>query len=137
IYNAFYSERQKGIGHWIGTTLGEPPVLISEVDTSSINEVMSNRLHNRGYFHNQVTSTTTSKKKMANIEWTASVGEPYRLRKIEYTLTDSIPVQQEIKRNQANSLLKAGEPYDLPLIMQERIRIDEDLKNQGYFFFRP
>ncbi|MFT2009926.1 BamA/TamA family outer membrane protein [Pontibacter sp. 13R65] len=137
IYNAFYTEKEKGLGHWIQSKLGEAPVLLSEVDTSSINGVMSARLHNKGYFVNQVSSSTTIKKKKATIDWTAKVGEPYRIRKIAYTLNDSLPVHKDIQQTQAESLLKPGDPYDLATMTLERTRIDGLLKNKGYFYFSP
>ncbi|MEJ8802242.1 translocation and assembly module lipoprotein TamL [Pontibacter sp. H249] len=139
IYNAFYTEKEKGISHWIMTKLGEPPVLISQVDTGSVSQIMSNRLHNRGYFNNTVGSTTAvdKKKKKGTISWTAQVGEPYRIRNIKYTLDDSLQVHQDIERTQQESLLKAGEPYDLSIMTDERIRIDGVLKNKGYYYFSP
>jgi hypothetical protein len=137
IYNAFYTEKEKGLKHWIQTKLGEPPVLLSQVDTTSINEVMFNRLHNRGYFFNTVQSDTTIKEKKGTIKWTATVKEPYRIRNIVYTKADSLPIHEEIQKTQANSLLKKGEPYDLDIMLAERARIDQVLKNRGYFYFGP
>ena len=137
IYNAFYTEKEKGLKHWIMTKLGEPPVLFSEVDTASISQVMSNRLHNRGYFNNTVGSTASIKDKKATIDWTANIGEPYRIRKIEYTLQDSLPVHRDLEQTRDESLLVAGEPYDLETLTAERVRIDGILKNEGYYFFSP
>ncbi|MEJ8757260.1 BamA/TamA family outer membrane protein [Pontibacter sp. H259] len=137
IYNLFYTEKKKGIKHWIQTKLGEPPVLISTVDTGSVNKVMSNRLHNRGYFNNTVLSKTNIKNKKATIDWTAYVSEPYRLRKVEYTMADSLPVHQAIRQAKDQSVLIPGEPYDLEKMTGERVRIDANLKNKGYYFFSP
>lgn len=137
IYNAFYTEKEKGLKHWIMTKLGEPPVLLSEVDTGNVSTIMSSRLHNRGYFNNSVSSTTEVKKKKATINWTARVSEPYRLRNIKYTWHDSLQVQQQIEQTEPESLLKPGDPYDLSVMTQERVRIDASLKNKGYYFFSP
>lgn len=139
IYNTFYTEKEKGLKHWIMTKLGEPPVLVSQVDTGSVSTVMSNRLHNRGYFNNQVSSVTEvdTAKKTATINWTARVGEPYRLRNIKYTLNDSLAIHQAIRQTQPESVLKTGEPYDLGLMTDERLRIDGELKNKGYYYFSP
>ncbi|WP_299820822.1 BamA/TamA family outer membrane protein [uncultured Pontibacter sp.] len=139
IYNAFYTEKEKGLKQWIMNKLGEPPVLISQVDTGSVSQVMSSRLHNRGYFNNTVGSTTeiNKEKKKGTINWTAQVGEPYRIRTIKYMLNDSLLVHQAIKKTQPESLLKKGEPYDLSVMTDERIRIDGVLKNKGYYFFSP
>lgn len=137
IYNAFYTTKEKGIKHWIQTKLGEPPVLLSAVDTGSISGVMSSRLVNRGYFNNTVTSETTIDEKMANIQWTATVGKPYRIRKIEYTLNDSLPIHSAINATQPESLLKTGDPFDLETMTAERTRIDQKLKEEGYYYFSP
>ncbi|AKD05413.1 surface antigen [Pontibacter korlensis] len=137
IYNAFYTEKEKGLKHWIMTKLGEPPVLVSQVDTGSISQIMSNRLHNRGYFNNTVGSTTEVKDKKATISWTAHIKDPYRLRNIKYTLSDSLEVHQAIKQARSKSLLKSGDPYDLSVMTDERIRIDSTLKGKGYYYFSP
>lgn len=137
IYNAFYTEKESGIRHWIMTKFGEPPVLYSELDTGSVSTIMSNRLHNRGYFNNTVESATTIENKKATVDWTASVGEPYRLRKIEYTLNDSLPVHQAIVQTMEGSRLKPSQPYDLQRMSQERVRIDSLLRNRGYYYFSP
>ncbi|MBJ6116590.1 BamA/TamA family outer membrane protein [Pontibacter sp. BT310] len=137
IYNTFYTEKEKGLKHWIQTKLGEPPVLISAVDTGNVNEIMSSRLHNRGYFNNAVQSKTNIKVKKATIDWRAFVSEPYRIRKIEYTLADSLPVHQDIQATEAGSLVIPGEPYDLEKMTGERVRIDANLKNKGYYYFSP
>ncbi|MBF9253693.1 BamA/TamA family outer membrane protein [Pontibacter sp. 172403-2] len=137
IYNTFYTEKEKGIKHWIQTKFGEPPVLLSAVDTSSINATMGTFLENKGYFNNTVASQTTVENKMATIDWTAFVSEPYRIRKIEYTLNDSLPVQHDINQTRPGSLLLPGDPYDLQTMMDERTRIDQQLKEEGYFYFSP
>ncbi len=136
-YNTFYTKKEKGIKHFLMTKLGSAPVLLSDVDTGSVSQVMHNRLHNRGYFHNSVSSVINSKRKKATITWTANVGEPYRIRKVAYTLNDSLPIQKDLEDLQGESLLKPGEPYDLQTMTSERVRIDDNLKNRGYYYFSP
>ncbi|WP_347158679.1 BamA/TamA family outer membrane protein [Pontibacter chitinilyticus] len=137
IYNAFYTKKEKGIKHWIMTKFGEPPVLLSAVDTTTISGVMSSRLQNRGYFNNTVDSKTTINNKIASIQWTATISEPYRIRKIEYTLNDSLPVLRAINATESESLLKTGDPYDLETMTAERTRIDQELKEEGFYYFSP
>jgi hypothetical protein len=38
---------------------------------------------------------------------------------------------------QPGTLLKAGEPYDLDVFTNERVRIDQALKNEGFYYFNP
>lgn len=137
IYNTFYTEKESGIKNWIQEKLGEPPVLLSDLDTNSVSQVMSNRLHNRGYFNNFVQSKTTIKEKTATVQWMAHVSEPYRIRKVEYTLNDSVPILKELEKAQEGSLLVPGEPYDLQNMIAERVRLGDILKNKGYYYFSP
>ncbi|WP_242918618.1 BamA/TamA family outer membrane protein [Pontibacter liquoris] len=138
IYNAFYTEKEKGIKHWVQTKMGEPPVLLSQLDTGTVNSIMRGRLDNNGYFNKAVASTfdTVATKKMA-VNWHVNVGEPYRIRRIEFPATDSVQAATAIRKTQDGSLLKVGDIYNLQTLTAERERIDDLLKNKGYFNFSP
>ncbi len=138
IYNAIGpTKKEKGIKHFIKTKLGEEPVLLSQVDTNTVSGVMSSRLHNRGYFENEVTSATTIKKKKATINWTATVEPPYKLRNIKFPENDSLEIHARIRETKAESLLKPGDIYNLQNMVLERERIDQALKDKGYYYFGP
>ncbi|WP_242929281.1 BamA/TamA family outer membrane protein [Pontibacter vulgaris] len=138
IYNAVGpTKKEKGLKHFIKNKLGEAPVLLSQVDTNRVGGVMSSRLHNRGYFDNEVESATKVKKKMATITWTATVEPPYRLRNIKFPEDDSLKVNARIRETKAESLLKPGDIYNLQNMVLERERIDQQLKNKGYYYFGP
>ncbi|PRY08897.1 outer membrane protein assembly factor BamA [Pontibacter ummariensis] len=145
IYNTFYTEKDKGIKNWIQTKFGEEPVLLSEVDTSALNEIMSNRLHNRGYFNNNIQSNAIVENQKAVINWAAFIGEPYTIRNIEYTLVEpdslparrDVPVYRDIQQTREGSLLETGTPYNLRTMIAERARIDSILKSEGYYYFSP
>ena len=46
---------------------------------------------------------------------------------------DSSELGRAIKATQAGSLIQVGRPYNLDNIIAERERIDNELKNKGYF----
>src|SRR5690606_39226527 len=50
---------------------------------------------------------------------------------------DSIPITVDINETKENSFLKEGDPYDLGVIKDERVRIDAHLKEKGYYYFNP
>ncbi|QCR23121.1 BamA/TamA family outer membrane protein [Pontibacter sp. SGAir0037] len=138
IYNAMGDTADTGgIKGWIKEKVGEPPVLLSQVDTTTIADVMSSRLNNLGYFDNEVGSTTQIKKKKATVEWKASVQPPYRIRNIVYPEGDSLQLYSHIRATKEESLLKVGDPFRLQTMVQERERIDNVLKNKGFFYFSP
>jgi hypothetical protein len=46
-------------------------------------------------------------------------------------------VNQEIQNLKDNTLLKQGNPFDLDVIKAERERIDNRLKERGFYYFHP
>ena len=46
IYNKTRTTKKKGLRHYIYTILGQPPVLISDVDVNKNSDILQNRLQN-------------------------------------------------------------------------------------------
>ncbi|WP_192822046.1 BamA/TamA family outer membrane protein [Rufibacter sp. LB8] len=137
LYNAMGGNKEtKGIKNWIKTRLGEPPVLLSEADPRRVRGQMTNRLYNNGYFSPTLEHQldTTSKRKMAMVNYTATVGKQYIIENVQFPQGQD-SASQRIRETAPLSLLKPGEPYNLQNMINERLRIDEFMKEQGFFFF--
>jgi outer membrane protein assembly factor BamA len=128
--------KTKGLGKWLADKYGEKPVLLSEVDTQKVKSLMVNRLNNNGYFKPVVHSKVEKKDRTATVDYVAQVGKPYLIKQIQYPERDTL-LDRAIRATQAGSLLKVGDPYNLQTLINERIRIDGALKNQGYYYFTP
>ncbi|WP_345074478.1 BamA/TamA family outer membrane protein [Hymenobacter fastidiosus] len=128
--------KTKGLGHWLADKYGEKPVLLSEVDTQKVKKLMVNRLTNRGYFKPGVGSKVQVKGRTATVDYTAFVDRPYLIKEIHFPERDTL-IDRAIRATQAQTLLKAGDPYNLQTLVNERTRIDGVLKNQGYYYFAP
>jgi len=128
--------KEKGIGHYLAGKLGEAPVLLSQVQAKQTRDLMTNRLQNRGYFHGSVSSEVKAQEKTAQVDYTARPGQQYLIQDIHFPQGDSL-IEKAIRNTQAASLLKAGDPYDLDVFTNERVRIDLALKNEGYYYFNP
>lgn len=126
--------KTKGIGHWLANKYGEEPVLLSEVDTTKVQDLMANRLNNNGYFKSTVGSKVQVKGRTASVDYTASVDKPYRIKQIQFPDSASL-LNQAIRATAPASLLKVGDPYNLQTFVNERVRIDAELKNQGFYYF--
>ncbi|RYG43817.1 MAG: hypothetical protein EOO01_20655, partial [Chitinophagaceae bacterium] len=129
------TDKKKGLKHWLSYTVGQPPVLLSELDTTRIQGVMRAKLENRGYFENHVSSTTEVKNKKGETTFTATLPPPYKIRKVIYPEGDSLPVLKDIRELQRFSFIKEGENYNLDAMIAERDRLNERLKNEGYYYF--
>jgi outer membrane protein insertion porin family len=135
-YNIGGGEDATGIGRWIRDNLGQPPVLFSEVDLDYNADLIQGYAENRGYFNARSIPDSTEKNKKVTAEYTVVLGSQYLIKELTFP-TDSIPVTKDIKETEEKSLLKVGEPYDLDVIRNERVRIDATLKEKGYYFFNP
>ena len=128
--------KTKGLGHFLADRFGEKPVLLSQVDTTKVKGLMTNRLYNNGYFKPVVHSKVEVKGRTATVDYTAAVDRPYLIKEIHFPDRDTL-IDRDIRATQGASLLKVGEPYNLKTFTDERVRIDGILKNRGYYGFSP
>jgi outer membrane protein assembly factor BamA len=136
IYNlAGEPKKPKGFKNWLRRQ-GEPPVLVSEVKLKYNNDVLTSYLISEGYLQAVVTGDTVVKDKKGMAVYTAETGNRYKINKITFP-PDSGILTKIINQNKDKTLLKVGDYYDLDNYKNERIRIDNDLKEQGYFYFSP
>lgn len=135
-YNIAGENSKKGIRKWLRTKIGEPPVLLSQVDPYLIQDLMKSKLDNMGYFKSRTKHELEQKKGKAEIEYIATVANPYKLNEITYPQGED-SLSTAIRNTQSKSLIYKGIQYDLNLLIDERARIDNELKNQGYYFFNP
>jgi outer membrane protein assembly factor BamA len=137
IYNlAGTPKKPKGIKHWLRTKVGEPPVLLSQVKLGYNQDVLTSFLISQGYLQSVVTGDTLVKNRKATAVYTANTGNRYKINSVSFP-KDTGTLTSIILKNKENSVLRVGNYYDLDAFKNERIRIDNDLKEGGYFFFSP
>ncbi len=138
LYNiAGVPKKEKGLRNWLRNKIGEPPVLGSELNIDGNNKVLVNILQNQGYFHAVSTGTKQTKKKKTHAFFEVIAGPQMKIRNIYYEKTDTSVLAQDVADRESKSLLKTGDPYNLDVIKNERLRIDNILKNKGYYYFSP
>ncbi|UOR04587.1 BamA/TamA family outer membrane protein [Hymenobacter aerilatus] len=128
--------KTKGLGHWLANKYGEKPVLLTQVDTQRVQDLMANRLNNNGYFKPVVHSKVKEKGQLASVDYTAYVGKPYLIKEIHFPEREDM-LDAAIRATAPGTLLKVGDPYNLQTFINERTRIDAALKNNGYYYFSP
>ena len=125
-----------GVRNYLRNKLGEPPVLASSVNLKTNQEILTNRLQNKGYFQASVAGDTTSKGKKLKAKYVAQIGPQYIISSVNFP-TDSGDLDKAVAATADKSILKVKEPYNLDVIKGERLRIDQTLKEQGFYFFGP
>jgi len=135
MYNAF-AKAKRFPGKWFRDKLGQPPVLLSSLDLDHNVQVLQNHLINKGYFNARVKGDTTVKHKKGSATYTIRAGDQYQVQSVQF-MGDSSVLDQTIRETMPKSILKPKNPFDLDVITTERLRIDNHLKENGFYFFSP
>lgn len=133
----YYKNQKKNpgfINRWLYKKFGEKPVYQSDVKTFDVEDLLLNRLENRGFFYSAATSEFEESDKKASVSYTVKVPKPYRMK--TYQLDSlPIPIYGDIKELVGDSPFEKGMRFDLNSMKLERLRIDANLKKRGYYNF--
>lgn len=136
LYYHYKNQQEKPgfINRWLYKKFGEKPFYQSDVETYEIENLLLNRLENRGFFYSSAASQFEETEHKASATYTLKVRKPYRM--VSYQL-DSMPstIYYDIKEIKEKSPLKENMRFDLSNFKIERQRIDNNLKNKGYYNF--
>lgn len=136
-YYKMQKENPGFINKFLYKQLGEQkPVYLSDVKPYEVEDILLNRMENRGFFYSEVTSSLVveEEEKEASAKYVVKAPSPYTIA--SYQL-DSLqePVYSQIKESVAKTKLAKGMRFDLANMKKERERIDNDLKQKGYYNF--
>ncbi|WP_404987075.1 BamA/TamA family outer membrane protein [Chryseobacterium sp. M5] len=129
-------KKEKGIKYWLKYKFGEEPVLLGDVDREFNKDIIVNYSENKGYFNAKAKYDTVSKNKKAQVIYTLNPGARYLISNVNFP-KDSTLINSEIQNLKEKTLLKTGNPFDLDIIKNERQRIDNELKDKGFYYFSP
>jgi len=138
LYYHYKAQKEKPgfLNKWLNKKFGEEPVYFSDVDPKRVEELIVNRLVNRGFFYSRVKSEIDSTHKYASISYKTTLAKPYTLEKFKLE-SDTLPIYTVIRNILMETEIKAGNRFDLELMKFERERIDVALKQKGYYNFNP
>lgn len=129
-------KKEKGLRYWLKYKFGEEPVLLGDVDREFNKDIIVNYSENKGYFNARAKYDTVSKNKKAKVIYTLNPGGRYLISNVSFP-ADSSEINKEIQVLKDRTRLKAGNPFDLDVIKAERQRIDDGLKDRGFYYFNP
>ena len=140
LYFHYKAQREKPgfINKFLNKKFGEEPVYLSDVELTNTEDLLLNRLENRGFFYSRVNSSseTNEEAKTASASYQLTVPEPYLMETYQLD-SDSLLVYRNIKQNLDQTILEENMRFDLPKLKLERERIDLHLKKDGYYNFNP
>jgi hypothetical protein len=133
LYNLSNINKERWPHNWL-RKIGEEPVIYDPALTSSSKGQLKQFLENKGYYHADVNDTVVFRGRNARVCYTIRSNEPFRISSISYFFEDTGLVSH-ILPDTLNSLLKKGMRFDKDVLQQERLRIENLLKEQGFYYF--
>lgn len=139
VYNN-WPNPEKGFRHWLYEKLAADPVLLSDVRPEVRTKMAEQTLQNNGYFRGKATYTlypSKSNKRKASVGYTVYPGPAFRFGKFEY-LPDTSQVNTLINSiAERDGYLRSGKQYSVDSLSAARIRITNELRTRGYYYFTP
>lgn len=122
-------------GNWLMRSLGEPPSYFAEGDAKANAAKMQKYLFDKGFFNAQTTyALDTLRRRQIRVNYLITENEGFYLRNITYQIDDP-RVDSLVRKSFDKSLLKTGDRFDFENMAGERVRIESQLRDQGYYAF--
>ncbi len=115
---------------------GEAPVYYEPRTTATTIRQMQNYLHKTGYFNSKVWEEQKKKKYTTRLFYNIELSKPYRIRNIDFNILDTA-IAKQVEGINEESLIHKNNIYNAFTLDDERDRITDHLKNNGYFNFNP
>ncbi|MCC9167049.1 translocation and assembly module lipoprotein TamL [Pontibacter harenae] len=114
--------------------LGEPPVIYDSTLMAETMDQIDIYMNSKGYFKHNATYEKNEHGKKLYIDIAIEENEPYRYTAIKYDVADSALLKL-VTATPFSSYLQLGEIYDEQVLTQERDRLNEWVRNNGYYDF--
>ena len=114
--------------------LGDAPVIYDANVIQKSQKEIEKAVRNMGYMRAKVELDTEIKKNRMKLNYRIKAGRPYIIKHIAYNI-DDMTINDFIEKDSAQSYLRAGMPFDVVALDNERNRITKLLQNNGYYKF--
>ncbi len=115
--------------------LGEPPAIYDSLQMQRTVDQIGIYLNSKGFFNSQTSFTKEVKNdKLVYVTINIEENTPYRYSAFTYTIPDTT-IRRLVLSSTNRSLLKLGDIYDEDVLSEERDRLNDLLRNRGYYEF--
>ncbi len=135
LYNQADPEKNNGWNNLL-RKLGSEPVILDTMLTELSARNIKLYMNSRGFYESESDYRIRLKprKQKASVTYSVRQGRPYRIASLSYDYEDKI-IEREIVADSASTLIRPGDIFDLNALNDERKRIVDYLKDQGYYRF--
>lgn len=114
--------------------IGEEPVIYDPFITGRSSLQIGQFLNNKGYYNTAVDDSVRFRRKRARVTYIVEPGEPYHIASISYEFEDPA-IRDLVISDSTNSLIVTGDRFDVDQLQSERIRVEDFMRNHGYYKF--
>lgn len=136
IWNAFSQDTTR-LSRWLVRAFGSSPVLMSSTTPDLRVTVGENLLRKRGYFKGKISyeKLAQSNPKKMRLQYAVDMGRLWLLDSVQYT---NFPPSADslIRTNLDKAIIRKGDAFDVATLEQERKRITDLFRNNGYYYYQ-
>lgn len=133
LYNLSSPAKEKWPHGWL-RRIGEPPAVYDDDLKEKSTEQLKLYMNNKGFYNAVVTDSTLFKNRKAKVVYHVTPNVPYRIKDITYFFQDPA-VSSMILADTGSSKFRAGELFDVDVLLEEMVRIENVLRDSGYYRF--
>lgn len=140
IYNGLYTERTKGLRHWLWQKFKSDPTLVSQVNPVLRCQVAEVALHDEGYFDGRVSYTLVPdprNERRSKVAYRIEYGQPSYVGNIRYLHNHDPRLDRIIANTRAGSLVQEGDRFSATRMQAEKARIGTLMVDSGYYNYSP
>lgn len=138
-YYAAQKEHPGFFTRFMNDKIGQKPVYLSDVNVENTKKILENRLENSGFFFSSIEDEVKEypQKKTAEVDYTIKAGKPYRLatKSFERDTVSPALISDHIETAFAENTFKEEDLFSLKKYKTERERLEDYLKEKGYYYF--
>jgi outer membrane protein assembly factor BamA len=135
LYNTRYKKYSNDTANFqIKSRTVEKPVIYDSLLRRKSAQNLRSFLFNQGYFYAKVMDTVKFRGKKAYVSYNVQTGPNYLINKTYYDIDDST-IQSFVADAASETVLKKGQEFTYSMLEEERSRITNVLRNNGYYFF--
>jgi len=132
IQKKYSKKKDNWFNRWILRVFGDEPIIWNRDKTYQSEQDIQKYLNNIGYFDAQVSSRIEEKPHKVEITYKVSPGKAYRIQSLDHIIRDSSLRQINVNKN---SLINYGDIFNTYILDDERDRIADLMRDNGYYEF--
>lgn len=121
-------------GNRVLRKIGQAPILFDSMANFKAMKNLKLFMDSEGFYGSKVTDTIIYKKKRAYVNYKIDAGAPYFISSYSYNFADST-VMPYVLTDNYQSLIRTGMILKRSLLENERLRIANELQEDGFYYF--